>query len=258
MFGPELWLASISGGTDVCTAFVGAVPTLPVYGAELQRPWLGVALAAWNDHGQPVVDEIGELVITRPMPSMPLYFWGDADGARYQDSYFDMYPGIWRHGDWFKVTPSGSGVIYGRSDSTINRNGVRMGTSEIYRAALLVAEVEDALVVDVPAGDGDTWMPMFVVLRDGVALDDRIRAEITARVRADCSPRHVPDVIDQVAVVPRTITGKILEVPVKRILMGQPIDKVVSRDALADPDALTTLIERAQALQAARSQPAVS
>jgi acetoacetyl-CoA synthetase len=245
--GSETWLFSTSGGTDVCTAFVGGVPTLPVYLGELQARALGAAVAAWDEDGQPVVDALGELVITKPMPSMPIYFWGDEDGSRYQDSYFSMYPGIWRHGDWIKITPRGTAIIYGRSDSTINRGGVRMGTSEIYRAVLSVDDVVDALVVDVPGRPGfdQGWMPLFVVLREGVSLDDALIGQLRRRVREDCSPRHVPDEIRQITEVPRTLSGKVLEVPVKRILTGTPVEQVASRESLANPEALDVFVELA-------------
>jgi acetoacetyl-CoA synthetase len=172
------------------------------------------------------------------MPSMPVGFWGDADGERYRESYFDVYPGIWRHGDWIEITDRGTAVISGRSDSTINRGGVRMGTSEIYRAVLALDEVVDALVVDVPRPGEENWMPLFVVLREGAVLDDDLVRRIARRVREDCSPRHVPSEVRQVAAVPRTLSGKVLEIPVKRILMGTPPDKAAARDALADPAAL--------------------
>jgi acetoacetyl-CoA synthetase len=236
--GPDLWLFSTSGGTDLCTAFVGGVPTLPVRRGELQARALGAKVEAWDANGRPVVGEVGELVITEPMPSMPLRLWGDADGSRYRESYFEQYPGVWRHGDWIELTAAGGAVISGRSDSTINRGGVRMGTSEIYRVVLSLDEVVDALVVDLPLPGTDGWMPLFVVLREGCELDDDLVARIRQRVRTDCSPRHVPDVVVQVNEVPRTLSGKVPEVPVKRILMGSPPDEVVSRDSLANPAAL--------------------
>jgi acetoacetyl-CoA synthetase len=236
--GEETWLFSTSGGTDTCTGFVGGVPTLPVYLGEIQGRCLGCAIEAWDPQGRPLVDEVGELVITQPMPSMPLFFWGDDDGSRYHDSYFDMYPGVWRHGDWIKITSRGTAVIYGRSDSTINRGGVRMGTSEIYRAVLSLDEVVDALVVDVPRPGTDGWMPLFVVLRDGAALDSGLVDAIRRRVREDVSPRHVPDEVVAIPEVPRTLSGKVLEVPVKRILCGVPADEAASRESLANPAAL--------------------
>ena len=236
--GPDLWLFSTSGGTDVCTAFVGGVPTLPVYRGELQARSLGAKVEAWDAQGRALVGQVGELVLCEPMPSMPLYLWGDADGSRYRESYFETYPGVWRHGDWIEITDRGTAVISGRSDSTVNRGGIRMGTAEIYRAVLSLDEVVDALVVDLPVAGTDGWMPLFVVLRPGVELDDALVGRIRARIREDCSPRHVPDTIVPIEEVPRTLSGKVLEVPVKRILMGQPADSVASRDSLANPDAL--------------------
>jgi acetoacetyl-CoA synthetase len=274
----DVWLFSTSGGTDVCTAFVGGCPLLPVYEGELQCRGLGCAVEAWDERGRPVVDEVGELVLTEPLPSMPLFFWGDpptdapdhdldlggrasggraADprvgrvGPRYTESYFSVYPGTWRHGDWIKITPRGGAVIYGRSDATINRQGVRMGTSEIYRAAAAVEEVQDALVVDIPAGgrNGELRMWLFVVLRPGATLDEELVRRIKQRVREDCSPRHVPDVLAQIAEVPRTLSGKVLEVPVKRILMGAPPAQAASVDSLANPQALEYFVELAQTLR---------
>jgi acetoacetyl-CoA synthetase len=249
--GRDTWLFSTSGGTDVCTAFVGGCPLLPVYEGEIQCRGLGCAVESWDEQGRSLVDELGELVLTQPLPSMPLYLWGDADGERYRESYFDMYPGIWRHGDWIRITPRGGAVIYGRSDSTINRQGVRMGTSEIYRATAAVDEVVDALVVDVPRGDGEEelWMVLFVVLRDGVSLDERLEAQIEGRIREDCSPRHVPNEILQIDEVPRTLSGKALELPVKRILMGASPGQAASVESLANPDALDYFVEMARRLR---------
>jgi acetoacetyl-CoA synthetase len=248
----DVWLFSTSGGTDVCTAFVAGCPLLPVYEGELQCRALGCAVEAWDEHGNSLADEVGELVITEPMPSMPLFFWGDppADdgvGERLRESYFSMYPGVWRHGDWIRITPRGGAVIYGRSDSTINRQGVRMGTSEIYRAAGAVEEVLDALVIDVPRED-QLWMVLFVVLRDGAVLDDELKARIKRRIRDDCSPRHVPNEILQIEQVPRTLSGKLLEVPVKRILMGAPPAQAASVDSLADPRSLDYFVALAKTL----------
>jgi acetoacetyl-CoA synthetase len=243
--GRDTWLFSTSGGTDVCTAFVGGVVLLPVYRGEIQARALGAKVEAWDPAGHPLVDEVGELVITEPMPSMPVFFWNDPDGARYRESYFEMYPGVWRHGDWIKITSRGTSVIYGRSDSTINRGGVRMGTAEIYRAVLALDDVTDALVVDVNRGDGSSWMPLFVVLREGLELDDDLREQIRRRIREDCSPRHVPDQISQIDEVPRTLSGKVLEVPVKRILMGADPASAASRDSLANPAALDHFVELA-------------
>jgi acetoacetyl-CoA synthetase len=246
--GADTWLFSTSGGTDLCTAFVGGVATLPVYRGELQARALGAAVEAWDEEGEPVVGEVGELVVTRPMPSMPIYFWGDEDGSRYRESYFEMFPGVWRHGDWLELTVRGTAVIYGRSDSTINRGGIRMGTAEIYRAVLGIEEIVDALVVDLPRPGTDGWMPLFVVLREGAALDEELPREIARRVREQCSPRHVPDEVFEIAEVPRTLSGKVLEVPVKKILMGTPVEKAASRDSLANPRSLDYFVEMAARL----------
>jgi acetoacetyl-CoA synthetase len=243
--GADTWLFSTSGGSDLCTAFVGGVPTLPVYEGELQARSLGARVEAFDEDGNSLIDEVGELVLTEPMPSMPIGFWGDGDGSRLRESYFSTYPGVWRHGDWIEITSRGTAIIYGRSDSTINRGGIRMGTSEIYRAVLAVDEVVDALVVDVPREGTDGWMPLFVVLREGAELDDDLVARIKAHVREDCSPRHVPNEVHAIAEVPRTLSGKVLEVPVKRILMGQPAEKAASRDSLANPAALDYFVELA-------------
>ncbi|HWB68817.1 MAG TPA: acetoacetate--CoA ligase [Solirubrobacterales bacterium] len=248
--GEDTWLFSTSGGTDLCTAFVGGVSLLPVYRGELQGRALGAAVEAWDEDGEAVVGEVGELVVTEPMPSMPVFFWGDEDGGRYRASYFEMFPGVWRHGDWIEITPRGTAVIYGRSDSTINRSGIRMGTSEIYRAVLGIEEIIDALVVDIPRPGTEGWMPLFVVLREGAELDDGLRREIAKRVRGQCSPRHVPDEVFQIAEVPRTLSGKALEVPVKRILMGTPAGQAASRDSLANPAALDYFTEMAAKLGA--------
>jgi acetoacetyl-CoA synthetase len=241
----DVWLFSTSGGTDLCTAFVGACPVLPVRAGELQARALGASVEAWDEQGRSLVDEVGELVITKPMPSMPLFFWNDPDGERYRESYFDMYPGVWRHGDWIKITSGGSAVIYGRSDSTINRGGVRMGTSELYSAIEGLSEVLDSLVVDV-----DDRIVLFVVT--SAELDEELAGEIRRRVREHCSPRHVPDAIHRIDEVPRTLSNKKLEVPVKRILQGGDPAKVASRDSLANPAALDWFAERAAELSRAR------
>jgi acetoacetyl-CoA synthetase len=248
--GADTWLFSTSGGTDVCTAFVGGVPILPVYRGELQGRSLGCAVEAFDEDGNSVVDAVGELVLTEPLPSMPVFLWGDEDGSRYLASYFEMYPGVWRHGDWIEITSRGTAIIYGRSDSTINRSGIRMGTSEVYRAVASVDEVTDALVVDLPRPGTEGWMPLFVVLREGVELDDELRSELARRIREQCSPRHVPDAVFAIAEVPRTLSGKVLEVPVKRILMGTPPEQAASRDSLANPAALDWFVELAAKLAA--------
>ncbi len=244
--GDDTWLFSTSGGTDVCTAFVGGVPLAPVYEGELQGRSLGCDVQAFDEAGNSVVGEVGELVITQPLPSMPVCFWNDPDGSRLHDAYFAMYPGVWRHGDWIEITSRGTAIISGRSDSTINRGGVRMGTSEIYSAVLALDEIVDALVVDVPRAGAESWMALFVVLRSGASLDDDLRRAIARRVREDCSPRHVPDDVYAVAEVPRTLSGKILEVPVKRILSGSPPEQAASRDSLANPAALDWFVQFAR------------
>jgi acetoacetyl-CoA synthetase len=254
----DIWLFSTSGGTDVCTAFIAGCPTLPVYEGELQCRALGCKVESWDEQGNSLIDEVGELVVTEPMPSMPLYLIDDLTGERLRDSYFAMYPGIWRHGDWIRITPRGGAVIYGRSDSTINRQGVRMGTSEIYRAAGSVEDVLDSLVVDIPgAALGDELrMILFVVLREGAILDEDLTAQIKRRIREDCSPRHVPNEIRQIEQVPRTLSGKVLEVPVKRILMGVAPEQAASVESLADPHALDYFIALARELGVATTAAA--
>ncbi|HEX5727446.1 MAG TPA: acetoacetate--CoA ligase [Longimicrobiaceae bacterium] len=243
----DVWLASSSGGTEVATAFLGACPTLPVHAGELQGPWLGVRAQAFDDAGHPVVGREGELVITEPMPSMPLRFWNDPDGARYRESYFGDFPGAWRHGDRVTFTGRGSAVVHGRSDAALNRHGVRLGTGEIYAVVEAVPGVVDSLVVGVERPGGGYWMPLFVVLREGMELDDALRDRIRQRLRSALSPRHVPDEIVQVPAVPRTPNGKKLEVPVKRILLGAPAAEVAGPASPADPDALRWFAEWAQA-----------
>ena len=241
----DVWLASLSGGTDVCTAFVLGCPWLPVRAGVIQCRGLGAAVRAFGPEGQELTDEVGELVITAPLPSMPTALWGDLDGRRYRESYFSLYPGIWRHGDWVKVRSDGGVVMYGRSDSTINRHGVRMGTAEIYRAVEDLPEIVDSLVVDVPAPGGDTVMVLFLVLRPGLGLDPALVARVRARVREQVSPRHVPDLVLAVAEVPKTLSGKKLEVPVKRILSGEDPDRALSRESLQNPGALEPFLELA-------------
>jgi acetoacetyl-CoA synthetase len=259
--GRDIWLFSTSGGTDVCTAFVGGCPLLPVYEGEIQCRVLGCAVESWDEQGRSLEDEVGELVLTEPLPSMPLFLWGDDNpahpGERYRESYFDMYPGIWRHGDWIRITPRGGAVIYGRSDSTINRQGVRMGTSEIYRATAAIDDIVDALVVDVPRRSAaeELWMVLFVVLREGVTLDEHLEGTIKRRVREDCSPRHVPNEILQIAEVPRTLSGKVLEVPVKRILMGMAPGEAASIESLANPHALDYFVEMSRSFDSGAATP---
>ncbi|MHC0433084.1 acetoacetate--CoA ligase [Streptomyces sp. O3] len=233
-----LWIASVSGGTDVCSCFAGAVPTLPVHIGELQAPCLGTDLQSWDPQGKPLIDEVGELVVTNPMPSMPIHFWNDPDGARYHDSYFDVYPGVWRHGDWITVTSRGSVVIHGRSDSTLNRQGVRMGSADIYEAVERLPEIRESLVIGVEEPDGGYWMPLFVHLAPDAVLDDALRTRIKRTIREQLSPRHVPDEIIEVPGVPHTLTGKRIEVPVKRLLQGTPLEKAVNPGSVDDLDLL--------------------
>jgi acetoacetyl-CoA synthetase len=239
----DLWLFSTSGGTDLCSAFVGGVPLLPVRAGELQARSLGAKVQAFDEEGNPQVDDVGELVITEPMPSMPIYFWNDPEGERYRESYFDVYPGVWRHGDWIKVKDNGACVIYGRSDSTINRGGIRMGTSEIYSAVDKVEEVADSLVVDVPSEGGSSFMPLFVVLQEGVELDDDLKNTIKGSIKENTSPRHVPNEIFAVPEIPKTLNGKKLEVPVKKILSGTPPEEAASKESLSNPESLDHYVE---------------
>ncbi|MGW1144312.1 acetoacetate--CoA ligase [Streptomyces sp. NPDC002454] len=241
-----LWIASVSGGTDVCSCFAGAVPTLPVHIGELQAPGLGTDLQAWDPRGRPLIDEVGELVVTRPMPSMPVRFWNDPDGHRYHDSYFDTYPGVWRHGDWITLTSRGSVVIHGRSDSTLNRQGVRMGSADIYEVVERLPEIRESLVVGVERPDGDYWMPLFVHLAPGVTLDEPLRTRIRRALREHLSPRHVPDEIIDVPAVPHTLTGKRLEVPVKRLLQGTPLDRAVNPGSVDRTDLLDFYVDLAR------------
>jgi acetoacetyl-CoA synthetase len=244
---PDVWLAPLSGGTDLAGAFVGGNPLLPVRAGEMQCRFLGNAVRAFDDAGAEVFDTVGELVCTEPLPSMPLCFWGDTDGARYHEAYFDTYPGVWRHGDWIEITPEGGSVIYGRSDATINRHGLRLGSSEIYRAVEGLDEIADSLVVDCEFLGRASFMPLFVVPAEGVVLDDALRDRIRARIRADVSPRFVPDVIEAVPEVPRTLSGKKLEVPVKKLLLGGDPATVVNRDSMANPGAFDWFIVWAHA-----------
>jgi acetoacetyl-CoA synthetase len=250
--GSDLLLASASGGTDVCTAFVGGVPLLPVYAGDISCRCLGARLEAFGPDGKPVTGELGELVITAPLPSMPVGFWGDSDGKRYREAYFDVYPGVWRHGDWITIDERGSLVITGRSDATLNRGGVRLGTAEFYSVVEGLDEVVDSVVVHLedPSG-GAGELLLFVVLDEGLELDDAMRSRIARELRTALSPRHVPDEIFQVRAVPRTLSGKKLEVPVKRILTGTPVESAAAKGALVNPESLTAF----ERLAASRSTP---
>jgi acetoacetyl-CoA synthetase len=237
----DLWLCSMSGGTDVCTAFVGGCPLEPVYMGEIQVRALGCALASWDDDGQPLKGEVGEMVITKPMPSMPIFFWNDEDQARYRSSYFEHYPGVWRHGDWIRITERGSLVILGRSDATLNRQGVRIGTAEIYRAINLIPEIKDSLIVNLELANGDHYMPLFVLTESG-ELTEALVQQIRSTLRKECSPRHVPDEVILVPDIPYTISGKKLEAPVKKILIGRPVEKAANRDSMRNPDSLNFFV----------------
>lgn len=236
--GDDVIVNSTSGGTDICSSFVGGNPILPVYAGEIQCRTLGTKVEAYNEQGEPVIEEVGEMVITQPLPCMPIYFWGDEDGSRYRDSYFSMYPGVWRHGDWIKIKKRGTCVIYGRSDATLNRMGIRIGTSEIYRAVELDDAIADSLVVSLEKSNGDWYMPLFVMPKQGYSLTDEVKSGIAKRIRERISPKFIPDDIIEVSAIPYTLSGKKMEKPVKRILEGEPVKNVASPDAMKNPEAL--------------------
>ena len=244
----NLWLASMSGGTDVCSAFVGGNPTWPVYSGEIQCRALGCKLEAFDEDGKPVVGEVGEMVITKPMPSMPVFFWNDPEYKRYTESYFEMFPSIWRHGDWIQITARNGVIIYGRSDATLNRGGIRIGTSEIYRAVDKVKEVRDSLIICLERKGGEFWMPLFVVMSDGQTLTEDLKKKINNTIRADYSPRHVPDEIIAVPDVPYTISGKKTETPVKKVLMGKDPKAVVNEGSLRNPASMNYFIDLAKSV----------
>jgi acetoacetyl-CoA synthetase len=235
---PDVWLVSMSGGTDVVSAFVGGSPLLPVYAGELQARALGAKVEAFDSEGRSVIGQTGELVLTAPLPSMPVGFWNDPDGARYRESYFEMYPGVWRHGDWIRITERGSAVIEGRSDSTLNRQGIRFGTSELYSVVERLPEIVDSMVIGLELPAGRYWMPLFVVLADGIELDDALKTRIKEAIRTSLSQRHVPDTIVAVPAIPRTLTGKKMEVPVKRLMQGRPLTEVAASGSTANPRTL--------------------
>ncbi|MBV6441898.1 MAG: Acetyl-coenzyme A synthetase [Saprospiraceae bacterium] len=246
----DVWLSSMAGGTDVCTAWVGGNPLLPVYQGEIQCRCLGCAMESWDENGQPVpVGEVGEMVVTRPMPSMPVFFWNDPDGSKYRSSYFDTYPGVWRHGDWLSITERDTLVILGRSDATLNRQGVRIGTAEIYRAMDKIPEIKDSLIVNLERPDGSDWMPLFVALAPGARLDDGLKNRIRTVLRTTYSPRHVPDEILEIPDVPYTISGKKMETPVKKILQRKPLDKAFNRDSMRNPEAMDFFIALAETVK---------
>jgi acetoacetyl-CoA synthetase len=234
----DLWVVSASGGTDICSAIVGGAITQPVYAGEIQAQCLGVDTHAFNENGEKVLGEVGEHVILQPMPSMPLYFWSDSDFRRYNESYFEDFPGVWRHGDFIKFNSRGGSYVYGRSDSTLNRFGVRIGTAEIYRALESLNEVEDSLIVNLNLQDGKFFMPLFVKLSDTLVLNEEIKEKICKKLRTECSPRHVPDEINQINAIPYTLTGKKLEIPVRKILLGTPAENAANPGAMANPQSL--------------------
>ena len=243
----DIWLCSMSGGTDVCTAFVGGTPLKSLYQGEIQCRALGVDLHAYDEMGQSVLNEVGEMVILKAMPSMPIYFWNDKDNERYLASYFEMYPnGVWRHGDWIKITDRGSLTIYGRSDSTLNRQGIRIGTAEIYRSVNKLPEMVDSLIVNLEMKGGRHFMPLFVLLQEGMTLNDTLIKEIKMSLKTQYTPRHVPDEIIQVKQIPYTISGKKLEASVKKILMGMKIGKAANKGAMKNPESLGFFIEFAR------------
>jgi acetoacetyl-CoA synthetase len=240
---PDVWLSSMAGGTDVCTAWVGGNPLLPVYQGEIQCRCLGCAMESWDENGQPVpVDEVGEMVLTQPLPSMPVFFWNDADGNKYKSSYFEQYPGIWRHGDWLRITERNTLVILGRSDATLNRQGVRIGTAEIYRAIDQIPEIKDSLIINLEYEDGTDWMPLFVVLNAGFSLDATLTNKVKSVLRSSYSPRHVPDAIIEAPDIPYTISGKKMETPVKKVLQKKPLDKAYNRDSMRNPESMEFFI----------------
>jgi len=243
---PGLWIATGSGGTDCCTGLVGGVPTLPVYAGEIQARQLGVAVEAFNEEGESVIDNVGELVITKPIPSMPVCFWGDATGERYREAYFDMFPGVWRHGDLLRINGRGGCFVLGRSDATLNRHGVRIGTAEIYRTLGSIDAIADSLIVSLDLPGGNFFMPLFVQLKPGLELDASLQRRIADTLRRNYTPRHVPDRIIAVPEIPYTLTGKKVEVPVRRILMGASPDKVLNRNAMANPHTLDEFVAYAR------------
>jgi acetoacetyl-CoA synthetase len=238
----DVWLDAPSGGTDVCTPYVGGSPLSPVYAGEMQCRFLGTKVEAWREDGTPVLDEIAELVVTAPMPSMPVTFWNDPDGERYRKAYFATFPGVWRHGDWITLTSRGTAIVHGRSDSTINRHGVRLGSADIYSVVEQIPEIADCLVIGAELDGGSYWMPLFVTLADGAVLDAELTDRVKAAIRSGCSARHVPDEIIEVPAIPHTMTGKRLEVPVKRLLQGFPVERAVNPGAVDRPDVLAHFV----------------
>jgi acetoacetyl-CoA synthetase len=246
----DVWLSSVSGGTDLCTPIVGGCPILPVNVGEIQCRYLGAKVLAFDETGTSVTNEVGELVVKEPMPSMPLYFWNDPDNQKYRQSYFAMFPGFWRHGDWIKIDEHGHCVIYGRSDSTIKRHGIRIGTSELYTVIEALPEVSDSLVVDLEGLGGKPYMAIFLVLKAGSTLDQSLKSTIMGKIRSDLSPRYVPDDIFAVDEIPKTLNGKKLEVPVKRVLLGYPLQEAVNLESMANPSSIQFFVQLAKQISA--------
>jgi acetoacetyl-CoA synthetase len=240
---PQVWLCSMSGGTDVCTAFVGGCPYEPVYTGAIQCRALGSSLKAYDDSGNEVIDQLGEMIIDQPMPSMPVFFWNDEGKKRYLASYFDTYPGIWRHGDWIHIKENGSLIIHGRSDATLNRKGIRIGTAEIYNVLDGIEEVKDAMILNLEQGDGEDIMPLFVMLEKSNSLNEELKSKINKELKSHCSPRHVPDIIIEVPDIPYTLSGKKMEVPVKKILMGMTTKENMNKEAIRNPKAMDFFLE---------------
>lgn len=234
----EVWLISLSGGTDICSAFVGGSPYLSVHTGEIQCRMLGASVEAWNENGKAVEQELGELMLTKPMPSMPVFFWNDTNNEKYKSAYFEDNDNIWRHGDWIKITEHQGIIIYGRSDATLNRDGVRIGTAEVYNAVEILEEVKDSLVICIERENGSFYMPLFVVLQNEIVLNDTLKTKIKNSLRKQYSPRHVPDEIIEVNAIPYTISGKKMEMPVKKIFMGMPLEKSISLDAMKNPESI--------------------
>jgi len=239
----DVWLHSMSGGTDVCTAFVGGCLMKPVYEGVIQCRALGAAIFAWDENGKAVTNEMGEMVVTRPMPSMPIYFWNDEGGVRYKESYFDMFPGVWRHGDWITITDEGGVIIHGRSDATLNRQGIRIGTSEIYRNLMQMDAIADSLIVNLEQPDGSHFMPLFIMLNPEYEYDEALKKAITQKIRTECSPRHVPDAIYEIDDIPYTLSGKKMEAPIKKILMGQSAEQSITKDTMRNPESVAFFVD---------------
>lgn len=238
----DLWLNSVSGGTDICSVFTGGLPTLPVFAGEIQCRSLAAKVESFDEEGIAHIGKVGEMVISEPMPSMPIYFWNDKNNERYKESYFDTYPNKWRHGDWIEISKRGGAIISGRSDSTLNRGGIRIGTAEIYSALSKLAEIKDSLIIGLERNEGKYFMPLFIVAKDGVTLDQELKTKIKSIIKSQFSPRHAPDEIYIVKEIPYTLSGKKMETPVKNLFLGKDLNKVVNKDAMKNPDSFDFFI----------------